>query len=154
MTTRQEAIAACLQLPDVYEDYPFDDFNWTAIRHRANQKIFALIFERENHIWINVKAQPMWVDFWRRTFSAVVPAYHMNKEHWISIILDGSMKDVDIRRLIEESFALTAPKTRIPRIQNPCITLRSADCKTNRFRSAACPRKRPGTAKGSRSFSL
>ena len=117
MTTRQEAIAACLQLPDVYEDYPFDDFNWTAIRHRANQKIFALIFERENHIWINVKAQPMWADFWRRTFSAVVPAYHMNKEHWISIILDGSMKDVDIRRLIEESFALTAPKTRIPRIQ-------------------------------------
>lgn len=117
MTTRQEAIAACLQLPDVYEDYPFDDFNWTAIRHRANQKIFALIFEREKHIWINVKAQPMWADFWRRTFSAVVPAYHMNKEHWISIILDGSMKDVDIRRLIEESFALTAPKTRIPRTQ-------------------------------------
>lgn len=63
MTTRQEAIAACLQLPDVYEDYPFDDFNWTAIRHRANQKIFALIFERENHIWINVKAQPMWGRF-------------------------------------------------------------------------------------------
>ena len=62
MTTRQEAIAACLQLPDVYEDYPFDDFNWTAIRHRANQKIFALIFERENHIWINVKAQPMAAD--------------------------------------------------------------------------------------------
>ena len=80
MTTRQEAIAACLQLPDVYEDYPFDDFNWTAIRHRANQKIFALIFEWENHIWINVK-------------------------------------DVDIRRLIEESFALTDPKTRIPRTQ-------------------------------------
>lgn len=44
MTTRQEAIAACLQLPDVYEDYPFDDFNWTAIRHRANQKIFGYDF--------------------------------------------------------------------------------------------------------------
>ena len=106
MTTRQEAIAACLQLPDVYEDYPFDDFNWTAIRHRANQKIFALIFERENHIWINVKAQPMWADFWRRTFSAVVPAYHMNKEHWNSIILDGTVPDKEIKRMIAESYEL------------------------------------------------
>ena len=145
MTTRQEAIAACLQLTDVYEDYPFDDFNWTAIRHRANQKIFALIFERENHIWINVKAQPMWADFWRRTFSAVVPAYHMNKEHWISIILDGSMKDVDIRRLIEESFALTAPKTRIPRIQKIHASPSEALIAKKRFRPAASHEKRPGT---------
>ena len=33
------------------------------MRHRANQKTFALIFERQGHIWINVKAEPQWVDF-------------------------------------------------------------------------------------------
>lgn len=110
MTTREEAIAACLELPGAYEDYPFHDGNWTTMRHRDNQKIFAVIFARQGHIWVNVKAEPMQGDFWRRAFSAVVPAYHMNKEHWISIILDGTMADEDIGRLIEDSFALTAPK--------------------------------------------
>ena len=112
MTTRQEAIAACLQLTDVYEDYPFDDFNWTAIRHRANQKIFALIFERENHIWINVKAQPMWADFWRRTFSAVVPAYHMNKQSWIGVPLNDPAMDEHIRALLPMALDAVRPKRR------------------------------------------
>lgn len=110
MTTREAAVAACLELPGAYEDYPFHDDNWTVLRHRGNRKIFAMVFERQGRIWINVKAEPMQGDFWRRVFSAVVPAYHMNKEHWLSIILDGSMADGDILRLIENSFALTAPK--------------------------------------------
>lgn len=110
MTTREEAVAACLELPGAYEDYPFHDDNWTVLRHRGNRKIFAMVFERQGRIWINVKAEPMQGDFWRRAFSAVVPAYHMNKEHWLSIILDGTMDDADILRLVEESFALTAPK--------------------------------------------
>lgn len=80
------------------------------MRHKGNQKIFALIFERQGHIWINVKADPQWGDFWRNTFPAVVPAYHMNKKHWVSIILDGSMTEEEIGRLIEDSFVLTAPK--------------------------------------------
>ena len=122
MTTRQEAIAACLQLPDVYEDYPFDDFNWTAIRHRANQKIFAMIFERENHIWINVKAQPMWVDFWRRTFSAVVPAYHMNKKRWLSVILD-EQEDFDekLSELVQKSFNLTASQKKKSKLKTQSV---------------------------------
>ena len=122
MTTRQEAIAACLQLTDVYEDYPFDDFNWTAIRHRANHKIFALIFERENHIWINVKAQPMWADFWRRTFSAVVPAYHMNKKRWLSVILD-EQEDFDekLSELVQKSFNLTASQKKKSKLKTQSV---------------------------------
>ena len=112
MTTRADAVAACLRLPGAYEDYPFDDPNWTAMRHRGNQKIFALVFEREGHIWINVKAQPMWADFWRRTFSAVVPAYHMNKEKWISIQLGKPELDDVIKDLLSLSHELTAPKKR------------------------------------------
>ena len=49
-------------------------------------------------------------DFWRQVFPAVVPGYHMNKQHWISIILDGSMEREDILQLIQDSFDLTAPK--------------------------------------------
>ena len=47
---------------------------------------------------------------WQRSCAAVVPAYHMNKRHWISVILDGSMEEAEICRLIQESYDLTAPK--------------------------------------------
>ncbi|MCC8181366.1 MAG: MmcQ/YjbR family DNA-binding protein [Clostridiales bacterium] len=110
MTTREEAVRACLEMPFSYEDYPFDDKNWTVIRHLENKKIFAMIFRREDRIWINVKAEPVSGDFWRQIYPAVVPAYHMNKQHWISIILDGSMEEEDILRLIQDSYDLTAPK--------------------------------------------
>ena len=112
MLTREEAAAFCLEFPLTYADTPFDDDNWVCMRHRGNRKIFAAIFAREGKIWINVKADPQWGDFWRQTFPSVIPAYHMNKKHWISIILDGSMTDEEIGRLIEDSYALTAPKTR------------------------------------------
>ena len=49
-------------------------------------------------------------DFWKNVFPAVVPAYHMNKEHWISVILDGTMTDEEIKPLIEDSFLLTSQK--------------------------------------------
>lgn len=111
MLTRAEAIALCKKFPNVYEDYPFDDGEWTAMRHRGNKKTFAFIFEREGKIWINVKAEPMTAEFWRNVFPSVIPAYHMNKKHWISIILDGTVSDNDIHTLISESYALTKPKT-------------------------------------------
>ncbi len=107
MRTRNEAIAACLQFPDAFEDYPFHDPNWTVMRHKTNQKTFAFIFEREGNIWISVKAEPQWGDFWKDAFPAVVPAYHLNKKHWISTILNGSMADEQILPLIQDSYELT-----------------------------------------------
>lgn len=80
------------------------------MRHKTNRKTFALIFERQGHLWVNVKAEPGWGDFWKSTYLAVVPAYHMNKRHWVSIILDGSMTEEQVFQLIAESHALTQPK--------------------------------------------
>lgn len=107
MTERKEAIAYCLTLKDVYEDYPFHDPNWCVIRHRDNNKVFAWIFDRNDHVCVNVKCDPQWRDFWRETFSSVIPAYHLNKEHWNSIILDGTVPEKEIRRMIAESYDLT-----------------------------------------------
>lgn len=112
MTTRNEIMQACLSLPFVYADTPFPDPNWTVIRHQENQKMFAAIFQRQGKIWLNVKVNPLTGDFWRQTSPAVLPAYHMNKTHWISIILDGSLEDAVICQLIQESFALTKKQTR------------------------------------------
>lgn len=109
MTTRQEAIAFCKQLADVYEDHPFPDTTWTVIRHRDNKKVFAWIFEKDGHIWINVKCDSQWRDLWRNTYESVLPGWHLNKQYWNSIILDGSIPRREIERMIEESYDLTGP---------------------------------------------
>lgn len=107
---KEEAIAYCLTFSDVYRDEPFRDPVWTVIRHRANRKVFAWIFERQGYTWINVKCDPQWRGFWRDAFASVIPAYHLNKEHWNSIILDGGVPDEDVKRMIEDSYELTKPK--------------------------------------------
>ena len=85
MQTRQEAIQYCHSFQDVYEDYPFHDDNWCVMRHKGNKKTFALIYDKDGYVWINVKCDPEWREFWRNAFESVVPAYHMNKTHWNSI---------------------------------------------------------------------
>ncbi len=107
---RQELIAYCLTMPDTYEDYPFHDVNWAVIRCKQNNKVFAWIFERQEHIWINLKVNPEWRDFWRSSFSSILPAYHLNKEHWNSVIMDGTVPEETIKQLIGESYDLVKPK--------------------------------------------
>ena len=98
MRTRQEVIDFCLSLDNTYEDYPFHDFNWT-VEHMGN-------------IWVNAKCDPNLTYMWRSAYESVVPAYHMNKWHWNSIILDGSIPTDEIKYMIDDSFELTKPKKR------------------------------------------
>ena len=107
MKTRQEAIDMCLGFPDAYEDYPFNDPNWTVMRHRCNRKSFAYIFEHDGCIQINAKCDPMDGDFLKSAYPAIIPAYHMNKTHWIGIRLDDTLPNADIRAILAESFRLT-----------------------------------------------
>ena len=92
LTNRQAVIKFCLSLGEnVYEDYPFDDTNWTVMRHRGNKKGFALLYEYQGRLQVNVKCEPAGIDFWRDRFAGVLPGYHMNKAHWNTILLDGSV---------------------------------------------------------------
>lgn len=110
MTTREEVLSFGLSFPDAYTDTPFQDENWVLLRYRKNRHAFAFTYERDGHLWVNVKVEPQWRDFWRDTYASVVPAYHQNKEHWNSIILDGTIPEKDIRRMIAESYDLIAGK--------------------------------------------
>lgn len=110
MTERKEVITYCSTFPNTYEDYPFRDPNWCVMRHKKNRKVFAWIFEKDGCIWVNVKCDPQWRQFWRETYASVVPAYHLNKEHWNSLILDGTIPQADICRMIQESYDLTMGK--------------------------------------------
>ena len=52
MRTRTDVIDLCLSFNDTYEDYPFHDFNWTIMRRKGNQKMFAAIYEHLGNIWV------------------------------------------------------------------------------------------------------
>ena len=110
LTTRADIVDYCLQLPYAFEDYPFDDGNWTVMRRRDTRRGFAWIFEREGRIWVNVKCDPDDALAFRNVYESVLPAYHMNKKHWNSIVLDGTVPDDDVRAMIAASHKLCAKK--------------------------------------------
>lgn len=115
MNTREEALEFGLSFPDVYEERPFHDPSWQLVRVKGSKKAFLWIYERNGYINLNVKADPEWRDFWRSAYSSVIAGYHQNKEHWNTIILDGTIPGKEIRRMISESYDLVtdSPTKRI-----------------------------------------
>ena len=115
MKTREEALEYGLSFPDTYQQAPFHDPNWQLVRVKGSKKVFLWTYERDGYINLNVKVDPEWRDFWRQAFPSVIPGWHQNKEHWNTIILDGSIPDAEIRRMIAESYELVtdSPTKRI-----------------------------------------
>ena len=88
-------------------DAPFRDDNWILVRHKDNKKAFLWSYEYEGQMRINVKVDPEKRELWRSAYESVIPGYHQNKEHWNTIILDGSVPDKDIKMMIGDSYDLT-----------------------------------------------
>ena len=95
MTTREEALEYGLSFPDTYQEAPFHDENWQLVRVKGCKKVFLWTYERDGYINLNVKV-------------SVIAGWHQNKEHWNTIILDGTIPDEDIRRMIAESYDLVS----------------------------------------------
>ena len=108
MKSREEALAYGLSFPMTYQDAPFHDPNWQLVRVKGGKKAFLWTYEKDGVLHLNVKADPEWRDFWRNTYAAVIPGYHQNKEHWNTIILDGTIPDEDVKRMIAESYDLVS----------------------------------------------
>ncbi|MDE7331897.1 MAG: methylated-DNA--[protein]-cysteine S-methyltransferase [Lachnospiraceae bacterium] len=115
MKTREEALSYGLSFPGTYQEAPFHDQNWQLVRVKGSKKAFLWTYERNGFINLNVKAAPEWRDFWRSAYQSVIAGWHQNKEHWNTIILDGTIPDSDIRRMIAESYDLVtdSPTKRI-----------------------------------------
>ena len=106
MKTRKEALEFGLSFPDTYKDAPFREQNWQLVRYKGNKKAFLWTYEKDGYINLNVKVDPEKAFFWREMYESVIPGYHQNKDHWNTIILDGSVPDSDIKIMIEESYYL------------------------------------------------
>jgi predicted DNA-binding protein (MmcQ/YjbR family) len=103
-------------------DYPFsDDFDDVAFRHADNRKWFALLIEVPKRLFfplegdgvlylLSLKNDPKRVVFLYDEH--IHPAYHMNKKNWISVLLDEGTDMALTKKLIDESYALTAKKKR------------------------------------------
>lgn len=110
MTTREDIIKYCLSFPDTYQDAPFHDENWQLVRCKKNRKVFAWTYYRNNQLCVNVKVSPEWRDLWRQSYDAVIPGYHQNKEHWNTIILDNTIPENEVKRMLAESYDLVHGK--------------------------------------------
>ena len=115
MQTREEVLAFALSFPDTYQDAPFHDDNWQLVRVKGSRKAFIWTYERNGYMNLNVKVDPEWRDYWRDAFESVLPGWHQNREHWNTIILDGSVPDDAVREMIAESYRLVtdSPSKRI-----------------------------------------
>lgn len=106
--TRDQALRYGLSFPDTYQDAPFHDDNWQLVRFKGNKKAFLWTYEKDGFMNLNVKADRERLFFWREAYPSVMPGYHQNKEHWNTIVLDGSIPDKDIIQMIAESYDLVS----------------------------------------------
>jgi len=115
LRTREDACSFGLEFENTYLDKPFRKADWQLIRVKDSKKAFLCIYEKDGFVNLNVKVDPAWRDFWRSAYASVIPGYHQNKEHWNTIILDDSIKEDDIKRMIAESYDLVtdSPTKRI-----------------------------------------
>lgn len=102
---------------DVNPDFPWKKFPDNAVlRHTHHRKWFGLIMTVNAQTIglsgiqkmdiINIKARPEQIGQLRQ-MNGILPAYHMNKEHWISVVLDSTLSDKEIYDLIDNSYLLT-----------------------------------------------
>ncbi|WP_416828302.1 MmcQ/YjbR family DNA-binding protein [Ectobacillus polymachus] len=93
----------CLQQKGTIEDFPFGP--QPHVMKVAN-KMFALLSNEDEVPTISLKCDPVRSDVLRDTYPAVKPGYHLNKKHWNTVIIDGSIPDEEIMSYIDHSYEL------------------------------------------------
>lgn len=84
-------------------DYPFGP---EAAVFKVAGKMFAIAAWREEPMQVSLKCDPSEADYLRSTFAAIRPGYHLNKNHWNTVTLDGSVPENLLRKMIDSSYDL------------------------------------------------
>ena len=99
----------------ISEEFPFDEIT---LVFKVKGKIFILISTNAHPITINLKCEPERAIELREQYPSVEPGYHMNKKHWNTVTLDGSIPPKEIFSMIDHSYDLVAKTARLsPRKQ-------------------------------------
>jgi predicted DNA-binding protein (MmcQ/YjbR family) len=96
----------CISKKNVTEGFPFGD---DTLVFKTEGRIFALV-NLEGDLSINLKCDPAMAIELRERYSSVIPGYHMNKKHWNTIYVDGSVPDKDLFSWIDHSYDLVSEK--------------------------------------------
>jgi predicted DNA-binding protein (MmcQ/YjbR family) len=97
-----------LSLTDVEESFPFGE---DTLVFKTNNKIFLLVSLSSSPLQFNVKCNPEKAIELREEYSSILPGYHMNKKHWNTIIIDGTLSTSQLKGFIKDSFELVAKKS-------------------------------------------
>jgi predicted DNA-binding protein (MmcQ/YjbR family) len=90
----------CLSKKDVTESFPFGE---DTLVFKVNEKIFALA-NLDGDLSVNLKCDPSIAIELRERYASVIPGYHMNKKHWNTVLLDGSIPDKEVFAWIDHSY--------------------------------------------------
>jgi predicted DNA-binding protein (MmcQ/YjbR family) len=115
--TPDDLRSTCLALAGAVEERPFRDPDVTVFK--AGGKIFAITRLDGAPLRVSVKCDPELAEQLRMTYPAITPGYHLNKRHWNTLTLDGSLPDAMVRDMIEDSYALIVaalPERQRPRL--------------------------------------
>ena len=93
----------CLSKKAVAEDFPFGE---TTLVFRVMNKIFLLVAMDASPLQFNAKCEPGKAIELREEYDAVKPGYHMNKKHWNTVVIDGSISSALIKEMIDDSYNL------------------------------------------------
>ncbi len=96
----------CLSKKNVTESFPFGD---DTLVFKAAGKIFVLA-NLDGDLSLNLKCDPALAIELRERFTSVIPGYHMNKKHWNTVFIDGSIPDKDVLSWIDHSYNLVLKK--------------------------------------------
>lgn len=98
----------CLSKADSEESLPFGP---DTLVYKVNGKIFLLTGLDEEQLSFNVKCDPDKALELREEFSCVRPGYHMNKKHWNTVVVDGSVSSKQLKEWIDHSYDLVRGKS-------------------------------------------
>jgi predicted DNA-binding protein (MmcQ/YjbR family) len=93
----------CLSHPGSVEEFPFDA---TTSVFKVAGKIFAVSPLRSAPLTVSLKCEPDMAEQLRADHGAIRPGYHLNKRHWNTVTLDGSVPDAMVRDMVEDSYDL------------------------------------------------
>lgn len=96
----------CLAKKGVTEEFPFDE---KTLVFKVMGKMFT-ITNVDNFISFNVKCDPEFAIELREEYSSVLPGYHMNKKHWNTVLMDGTIPDCKTNEWLDHSYDLVVSK--------------------------------------------